>query len=95
MRYQLLKLIKGHSTKTERKFAELCKKHHVKFRYKVAFQNYEVDFVIGRYAIEFNGHKQNANKNIALMKAGLTPVNFSNNVISDLENWLINLKNYG
>lgn len=94
MRYQINKLTKGHSTKTERKFMELCKKHQVPFKYKARYEGYEIDFLIGRWAIEFNGHIQNVQKNIALLKAGYTVVNFSNNVISDLDQWLKNLKQY-
>ncbi len=89
MRAQLLKINKGHSTKAERKFAELCKKHRIKFRYKIKIQGYEVDFLIGRYAIEIAGHPQNVQKNRLLIAAGFTPFYLYNNAVSDsLGEWL-------
>lgn len=95
-RYQLLKLRKGYSTKAERQFAELLKELHIPFRTKVKVQGYEVDFLIDNFAIEIAGHRQNSQKNIALLKAGLTPIFIYNyDVGVELKEWLKKLKSYG
>lgn len=91
MRAQLNKLTKNHSTKAERRFAELCKRLHIPFKTKVRIKGKEVDFVIKRYAIEVDGHKQESGKNFVLLNAGYTPVHFSNWQIKDLEQWLIKI----
>lgn len=81
MRAQLLKLQKGKSTKAERIFAELCKELHVPFRSKVRISGREVDFLIGNYAIEINGHEQLISKNSLVLELGYIPVNISNDEV--------------
>jgi hypothetical protein len=89
MRHQLLKIIKGKSTKAERRMVELLKKYHIPFRAKVKIQDREIDFLIGKYAIEIDGHLQDAEKNKQLVEAGYIPVHLGNWVIgSQLESWL-------
>ena len=78
------KLQKGHSTKAERKFAELLKKNHIPFEVKVKINNREVDFLIGKYAIEISGHQQDINKNEMLAKAGYIPLHFHNREVNEL-----------
>ena len=82
MRRQLLKLKKGRSTKAERRFAEILKKNHIPFQVKVKINKQEVDFLIGKYAVEINGHKQNTDKNEMLAKAGYIPIHFHNTEIN-------------
>ncbi len=73
MRSQINKLKKGKSTKAERRFAELLKQERIPFTTKVPIQGREVDFVIGKYAVEIDGHPQDADKNVAILRAGYIP----------------------
>ena len=89
MRRQIEKLTKNQSTKAERRFCELCKKLHIPFRTKVVIGGREIDFVIGRYAIEIDGHEQDSSKNIMLVNEGYIPVHLNNWHINDsLVDWL-------
>jgi very-short-patch-repair endonuclease len=89
MRRQLLKLTKRKSTRGERKFAELCKKLHIPFRTKVIIGGREIDFIIGRYAIEIDGHQQDSSKNIMLANKGYIPMHFNNwNINDSLVDWI-------
>lgn len=92
MRKQLLKLKKGRSTKAERRFVEILKKSHIPFKTKVIVKGREVDFLIGRYAIDINGHDQDSNKNVHLVKAGYIPIHFSNLEISTFDQELLTNK---
>ena len=78
MRNQLLKLRKGKSTKAERIFAEILKSHRIQFRAKVKIDGQEIDFIVGKYAIEINGHAQSSQKNDLLLRAGYIPLNIIN-----------------
>lgn len=53
-------------------------------------QDKEIDFIVGKYAIEINGHKQNTDKNEMLVSAGYIPIHFSNDDTLDKNN-LINI----
>jgi very-short-patch-repair endonuclease len=89
LRHQINKLLKGKSTRGERKFAELCKKLHIPFRTKVMIGGREIDFIIGHYAIEIDGHQQDSSKNIMLVDEGYTPLHFNNwNINDSLVDWL-------
>jgi len=89
MRNILLKLKKGISTKSERRFMEVLKKNHIPFRTKVRIQGREVDFLIGRYAIDIDGHDQDPVKNEHLVRAGYVPIHFSNKEIFTLKDKLL------
>lgn len=80
-RNQLLKLQRGHSTKAERRFAEILKKNHIPFKTKVIVNKREIDFLVGKYAIDIDGHDQARGKNEMLVCAGLIPIHFSNREI--------------
>lgn len=90
MRRYTNKLTKGHSTKAERRFAELLKKYHIPFRTKVIIENREVDFVIGSTVIEIDGHPQNPKKNIMLLREGYDVIHLNSWEIpnANLEKWL-------
>lgn len=89
MRYRLLKLTKGHSTKAERKFSELLKELHIPFQTKVKLFGREVDFLIGKNVIEIDGHSQDVEKNKQLMDAGYIPIHLNNWEIGlHLKDWL-------
>ena len=93
MRTQIEKLRKGKSTKYERRFMELLKKNHIPFQAKVKIGGREVDFLVGRYAIDIDGHEQFIGKNEMLVKLGYTPIHFNNREITnklDIKNYDIN-----
>jgi len=77
------------STRAERKFIELLKKEHIKYLYKQKVDGREVDFIIGKYVIEIDGHKQDSSKNELLVRLGYIPLHFENNEINN-----INIKKY-
>ena len=77
------KLLRGHSTKAERRFAELLKNAHIPFQTKVKINKHEIDFLIGKYAIEINGHQQDTDKNVMLAKAGFVPLHFHNTEVNN------------
>lgn len=85
------KLLTRHSsTKSERRFHEILKRFHIPFKSKVKIGGREVDFVIGKYAIDIDGHEQDVLKNKMLMSYGFNPIHFHNNEIPNpnLTEWL-------
>jgi hypothetical protein len=92
MRKQLEKLKKSNSTKAERRFMEILKKNHIPFKAKVRVKNREIDFLIGKYAIDIDGHKQVLSKNDMLVWAGFIPVHISNKELKnndyELPKWI-------
>ena len=89
MRSQQQKLIRGKSTKAERKFMEILKQLRIPFRTKVRIKEREVDFLIGKLVIEIDSHKQDVDKNKMLMREGYSPIHFNNwEITDDLKNWL-------
>lgn len=54
-RAQLRKLTRRSSTKGERRIAEILKVHKIPFRAKARVGRYEIDFLIGRVALEVDG----------------------------------------
>ena len=80
MRTQLLKC---NSTKPERIFAETLKSMHIPFRHRVRICGREIDFVVGKYCIEIDGHPQSTSKNEELAKVGYIPIHYSNSEIDN------------
>ena len=78
------------STRAERRFHELLKNLRIPFTSKVKIGGREVDFVIGMYAIDIDGHEQDTNKNKMLIAHGYSPIHFNNNEIPNpnLIEWL-------
>ena len=83
MRNQLSKLRIGNSTSAERRFMEILKKNHIPFKAKVRIKNREIDFLIGKYAIDIDGHKQDGKKNELLAAEGLIPIHISNKEVKN------------
>ena len=77
-RFQLNKLTHSHSTKPERQFAETLKKYHVPFRTKIKIAGREIDFLIGKHAVEIDGHPQDVSKNKLLIEKGYYPIHLFN-----------------
>lgn len=88
MRYQLTK---NKSTKTERIVYEVLKEMKIPFKHRWIIQGREVDFIVGNYAIEIDGHDQDTNKNEMLASLGYNPIHLHNSEITK-EN-IINLVN--
>jgi len=87
-----INLDKKHFTRAERKFGRMLQELHIPFKTKVIIRGREVDFLIGKYAIDIDCHKQNTAKNQILVEAGYIPIHYSN---QEVNNKLINkLKNY-
>jgi len=76
-----MKTDKKHFTKPERILARLLNDHRIPFKTKIKIGKYEVDFLIGKLAIELDGHKQSVEKNHYLAKQGYTPWHFVNREI--------------
>ena len=89
MRTIINSLNKVHSTKAERRFLELLKDLHIPFKTKQKIGGREVDFLIGKYAIEIDGHLQDTEKNRMLVREGYTPIHFNNwEIKPHLKEWL-------
>ena len=83
MRSQILKITKKHSTKSERIFLEELKKRRIPFRAKIKVEGREVDFLIGRWAIDIDCHTQDGEKNRLLVEAGYVPIHYTNREIKN------------
>ena len=77
-----MRITKKHSTKAERRFYEVLKELHIPFKHRWLIGGKEVDFIIGRYAIEIDGHEQNGVKNHFLAERGYIPLHFQNNEVT-------------
>jgi very-short-patch-repair endonuclease len=75
-------LDKKHYTKAERIFGRMLQEAHIPFKTKIKIQSREVDFIIGRYAIDIDGHEQDTSKNEMLVIAGYIPIHLNNSEIT-------------
>ncbi len=73
------------STKAERRFYEKLKAAHISFRTKVKINGREIDFIIGRYAVDIDGHDQDTSKNEMLAREGYIPVHIANNEVATFQ----------
>lgn len=71
-----------HSTKPERIVYEVLKEMKVPFRHRWIISGREIDFVIGNYALEINGHEQDTDKNELLVKEGYIPIHVHNSEVN-------------
>ena len=75
---------------------ELLKDNHIPFRFKEIVSGYEVDFIIGGYAVEIDGHTQDGGKNNVLFESGYIPIHFTNDdIFGDTLQVIKNIRNYG
>lgn len=79
MRYTIRK---KNSTYHERVVYEVLKELKIPFKHRWIVQGREVDFLIGKYALEINGHEQDEEKNEILAKAGYIPIHLNNSEIN-------------
>lgn len=89
-----INIIKKHSTKSERIFSEILKKHKIKFRFREKINGREIDFIIGKYAIEIDGHNQSSGRNKFLFDSGFIPLHYANRALLNerhkVENHILN-----
>lgn len=77
-----INLDKKHFTHAERKFGRMLQELHIPFKTKVLIKGREVDFLIGRYTIDIDGHPQDTDKNVLLAEAGYIPLHFYNREVN-------------
>lgn len=76
-------LKKRSSTKAERIFSEILKRNRIPHKYSVLIEGKQIDFIIGKYAIEIDGHEQDARRNAWLIEKGFIPVHYSNKALRE------------
>lgn len=76
------RLSKKHSTKSERVFYEVLKELKISFRHRWIVDGREIDFIVGKLAIEIDGHVQDGTKNELLVANGYIPIHFNNKEIT-------------
>lgn len=69
---------KKNSTKTERKFYEILKELKKPFKHRWIINGFEIDFLVGNYAIELDGHEQSGERNHTLANLGYIPLHINN-----------------
>ena len=79
-----IQLLKTKSTKAERRFAERLKALHIPFQARVIINGREVDFLIGKYAIDIDGHTQDVKKNEMLLQQGYIPHHIRNDEVTTI-----------
>ena len=78
MRYNVLT---KNSTKQERIVYEVLKDLRIPFKHRWLIGGIEVDFLIGTYAIDIDGHDQSGERNFKLIEIGYVPIHFSNHYV--------------
>ena len=63
-------LDKKHFTKPERIFWEILKRNQLSFETKVKIEGREIDFLIGKVAVEIGNHSQDVEKNSRILENG-------------------------
>lgn len=59
------------STKAERRFAEILKRNHIPFQFRVIVSGREIDFILKEnIAIEIGDHSQDVVKNKGILESG-------------------------
>lgn len=72
---------KRSSTKAERIFSEILKKNHIPFKHREILNGREIDFLIGKYAVEIDGHHQESVRNDWIISLGYIPIHYTNHSI--------------
>jgi hypothetical protein len=78
-----MRIQKKYFTKSERRFIRYLNENHIPFKSKIKINNREVDFIIGKYAIDIDGHLQDGTKNEMLVKAGYIPIHINNSELNE------------
>ena len=74
---------KKHFTKAERKFVRWAQENRIPFKTKVKINSREIDFLVGRYAIDIDCHGQAPGKNEMLVREGYIPIHYTNEEIKN------------
>ena len=74
---------KEHSTKAERRVYEVLKELKIPFKHRWRIKELEVDFLIGKVALDIDGHKQDGKRNHILAEAGYIPIHLTNKEVKD------------
>lgn len=95
-------LDKKHFTKPERIFWEILKRNKIRFETKVKVSGREIDFLIGKVAVEIGNHSQDILKNKNILENGYHLLFITNDELYDspetveshlLTNWITHVKN--
>lgn len=91
---------KQNSTKAERRFIEILKRNHISYKFREKVLGREVDFLIGKIAIEIGNHSQDPLKNKGIIESGYSLLFITNKELQtsplDVEqNLLTNWKFHG
>ena len=76
--------------KPERILARLLNENRIPFKTKIKIGKYEVDFLIGKLAVELDGHEQSVEKNHYIANQGYIPWHFTNKEIYENRQGVIN-----
>jgi len=79
-----MRIQKKYFTKSERRFIRILQEKHIPFKSKVKINDREIDFIIGKYAIDIDGHEQDSDKNEMLASEGYIPIHYDNREIKSL-----------
>ena len=60
---------------------EILKDNHIPFKAKIKIGGREVDFLVGKFAIEINGHDQDPDRNNELISLGYVPIHIANSEV--------------
>lgn len=71
------------STKAERRFLEILKRNHIPFIFRSKIAGREIDFLIGKIAIEIGDHSQDIVKNKQVIESGYSLLFISNKDLRD------------
>lgn len=63
----------------------MLKESRIPFKTKVKIKGREIDFLIGKYAIDIDCHRQDVKKNKMLFENGYIPIHFTNQEIKTLK----------
>ena len=70
----------------------MLKELRIPFKTKIKINGREIDFLVGKYAIEIDGHGQDVKKNEMVVSQGYTPIHINNwKIEPHLKEWIKNI----
>ena len=57
------------------------KKYHIPFKHREKLNGHEIDFIVGIYAVEIDGHPQQSVRNKMISDCGFTPLHYHNDAL--------------
>ncbi len=64
---------------------EILKELRIPFLHRWRVGRSEVDFLVGKFAIDLDGHAQDGDRNFDLIERGYVPIHFSNRQLLNRE----------